>query len=238
MTANNVALLPFRSNSKRLKNKNFLPVCGIPLYLHVLRNIIDSGIFDSVIIATDEPRQVESDIFEHRISGPVTVHSRSPDTSSDFAPTELVMLEIIKEFDLKPRDWLLLFQVTNPFLNERYFTEISQIIKNDCHDSIVSGVNQKRFLIDDICTPGFSRPRTQELGESCLETGLFWGIKVEAFKETGQRIGLNPNIVFIDEADDFDIDERWQFDVAKGQIAERVFQTKRKFHKKNNRGES
>ena len=48
-----VALIPARSGSKRVPNKNIRPLGGHPLLAYTIRAAIDSGVFDSVICATD-----------------------------------------------------------------------------------------------------------------------------------------------------------------------------------------
>ncbi len=58
-----VAFIPARSGSKRVPNKNILPVEGHPMLAYSIRSAIDSGVFDSVICATDS--QLYADIARH-----------------------------------------------------------------------------------------------------------------------------------------------------------------------------
>jgi N-acylneuraminate cytidylyltransferase len=48
-----VAFIPARSGSKRVPNKNIRPLAGHPMLAYTVRAAIDSGVFDSVICATD-----------------------------------------------------------------------------------------------------------------------------------------------------------------------------------------
>ncbi|NQW10322.1 MAG: acylneuraminate cytidylyltransferase family protein [Alphaproteobacteria bacterium] len=48
-----VAFIPARSGSKRVKDKNIRLLSGHPLLAYSIRSAIDSGVFDSVIVATD-----------------------------------------------------------------------------------------------------------------------------------------------------------------------------------------
>lgn len=54
MTA--VALIPARSGSKRVADKNVRPLGGHPLLAYAIRAAIDSGVFDAVVCATDNER--------------------------------------------------------------------------------------------------------------------------------------------------------------------------------------
>lgn len=53
MKPKSVALIPARSGSKRLPNKNIKSLGGNPLMAYTIRSAIDSGVFDAVICATD-----------------------------------------------------------------------------------------------------------------------------------------------------------------------------------------
>lgn len=48
-----VAFIPARSGSKRVPNKNVLELAGHPMLAYSVRAAIDSGVFDTVICATD-----------------------------------------------------------------------------------------------------------------------------------------------------------------------------------------
>jgi CMP-N,N'-diacetyllegionaminic acid synthase len=48
-----VAFIPARSGSKRVANKNIRPLAGHPLLAYTVRAAINSGVFDSVVCATD-----------------------------------------------------------------------------------------------------------------------------------------------------------------------------------------
>jgi CMP-N,N'-diacetyllegionaminic acid synthase len=48
-----VGLIPARSGSKRIENKNIRLLDGHPLIAYAIRSALDSGVFDSVIVSTD-----------------------------------------------------------------------------------------------------------------------------------------------------------------------------------------
>ena len=61
---NNIALIPARSGSKRVTNKNISPLEGHPLIAYTITSALESNIFDSVIVSTDsdEIKSLERDI--------------------------------------------------------------------------------------------------------------------------------------------------------------------------------
>lgn len=56
---NNVALIPARSGSKRLPDKNIRELSGHPLIAYSICAAIDSGVFARVVVATDSEKYAE-----------------------------------------------------------------------------------------------------------------------------------------------------------------------------------
>lgn len=54
-----LALIPARSGSKGLKNKNILLLNGKPLIVYTIESAIKSKIFDKIIVSTDSPKIAE-----------------------------------------------------------------------------------------------------------------------------------------------------------------------------------
>ena len=48
-----VAVIPAKKKSRRLKNKNILPINGLPMFLHVAKEINKSNHIDDIIISSD-----------------------------------------------------------------------------------------------------------------------------------------------------------------------------------------
>ena len=48
-----IAIITARSGSKRLKNKNILPILGKPMLAYSIEAAIESNMFDRVILTTD-----------------------------------------------------------------------------------------------------------------------------------------------------------------------------------------
>ena len=55
----NLCIIPLRSNSKRLKNKNIRKINSVPLCIYSIDQAIRSNIFDKVIIACDSIKYFE-----------------------------------------------------------------------------------------------------------------------------------------------------------------------------------
>jgi N-acylneuraminate cytidylyltransferase len=82
MTPRSVAFIPARSGSKRVADKNIKRLAGHPLLAYTVRAAIDSGVFDSVICATDSSHYGE--IASHY--GAEVPFLRPPEISGDRSP--------------------------------------------------------------------------------------------------------------------------------------------------------
>lgn len=54
-----IAIIPARSGSKGLKDKNIIKVCGKPLMSYSIEAAINSKCFDKVIVTTDSEKYAE-----------------------------------------------------------------------------------------------------------------------------------------------------------------------------------
>lgn len=198
-----IAVLPIRSGSKRIPQKNFVEFCGIPLYSCVLAEIYTSRLFDRVILAVDSTDHLPKTLLNDR---DVTIHIRSAKNASDTASSESVLLEISEHFGINDSDFLFLFQATNPFLRQDYIKSAVNDVETKPIDSVISKVESRRFKIDEVLAEDFQRELTQDKTHTDLETGNLWAVKCSVLKKLHRRTGLNPSVININENDDFDID--------------------------------
>ena len=49
-----LALIPARGGSKGLLKKNIIPLAGRPLICHTIQTALDAGVFDRIIVTTDD----------------------------------------------------------------------------------------------------------------------------------------------------------------------------------------
>ena len=49
----NIAIIPARKNSRRIKNKNIIKFCGKPIIYYSLKAAKKSKLFDKIIVTTD-----------------------------------------------------------------------------------------------------------------------------------------------------------------------------------------
>ena len=77
-----IALIPARSGSKRLANKNIRTLAGHPLMAYTIQAAIQSEIFSAVVVSTDS--EPYGEIARHY--GAEVPFLRPPDSAGDFSP--------------------------------------------------------------------------------------------------------------------------------------------------------
>ena len=88
-----VCLIPARSGSKGLKNKNMLFFDGKPLIFHTIDAAIESGCFAKEDIYVSSDSQLYLDICKTR---GISTILRDPELSKDTTPTNSVGLDFLR----------------------------------------------------------------------------------------------------------------------------------------------
>lgn len=113
MKPRSVAFIPARAGSKRVPNKNIRVLGGHPLLAYSVRAAIDSGIFDSVICATDSPAYAA--VAKHY--GAEVPFLRAPDISDDKSPDIQWVVWMLDQLRAVGRDYEVfsILRPTSPF---------------------------------------------------------------------------------------------------------------------------
>lgn len=134
-----IAIIPARSGSKGLKDKNILSLNGLPLIAYSIIAAKQSGLFDEIFVSTDSEKYAEIAI-EYGASVPFL---RSKNNSSDTASSWDAVLEVINNYSSigKQFDNICLLQPTSP-LREAIDIEMSydKFIKENAN--VVIGVTE------------------------------------------------------------------------------------------------
>ena len=129
-----LALIPARSGSKRLKNKNILKLKGKPLLAHAIIAAKKSQIFDKIILSTDSKKYASIG----KKFGAEVPFLRPTKFSSSFSPDyEWVNYTIneLKKINLKFTHFFIL-RPTNPFRSEKTIIKAWRKYKKSKADSL------------------------------------------------------------------------------------------------------
>ena len=93
MTRGPVAIIPARGGSKRLPRKNILELAGVPLIEYTIRAALNSGLFDRVIVSTDD-REI-ADISQQ--AGAEVPCLREFELADDVTPVSEVTASVVEQ---------------------------------------------------------------------------------------------------------------------------------------------
>lgn len=179
-----IGIVPIRAGSKGIPNKNIKLINGKPLVWWILDSLSKSKV-DRIIVPVD-PTYV--DIINNLGIDKVETYLRNPNNSKDTSSTEDVLIEVINE--LKLQGDILLAQSTSPLTTFQDVNRGIELYKQ--YDSILSVVNQKRFIWDkngkSVNYDYTKRPRRQEWEGYFVENGAFYINSTANIKRTKSRL--------------------------------------------------
>ena len=92
MDAKTIAVIPARGGSKRIPRKNIKPFCGKPMIAYSIEAAIRAGIFDEIIVSTDD--EEIADVAKN--AGASVPFMRPKELSDDYTATGAVVEHAIK----------------------------------------------------------------------------------------------------------------------------------------------
>ena len=218
----NICIIPARGGSKRIPRKNIKEFLGKPIIAYSIKAAIDSGLFDEVMVSTDDLEI--ADIAKKY--GAKVPFMRSAKNSDDFATTFDVIKEVINyykdqsiEFDnlcclyscapfvtsellLKAYDQLIEKKFDTVFPIIAYSFPIQRALRVD-HQRKVSMILEENL-----------NARSQDLEESFHDAGQFYWCNVKQVLNCKKILTINTGGIKISELDAQDIDTDKDWDLA------------------------
>lgn len=103
-----IAIIPARSGSKGLKDKNIMELCGKPMMNYTIEAAVEAACFDSIILSTDSIKYGE---IAQKAGAKVMY--RNENLASDTATTYMVLEDLFNTID-SDFDYFVLLQPTSP----------------------------------------------------------------------------------------------------------------------------
>ena len=127
-----LCIIPARSGSKRIKNKNIIKLNGKPLIYYTIQFAKKLNFVDEIIFSSDSRRYLNL-AKKYKINN---LSLRPKKISSDNSQTiDVVKYEINK---IKKYDYILLLQPTTPFRDIKDFKKAYRILINNKCDSVIT----------------------------------------------------------------------------------------------------
>lgn len=215
-----IAIIPARSGSKGLPNKNILNLCGKPLIAWSIEAAIKSNCFDRVIVSTDS-----IEYGNISISYGAEVIYRSKEAASDTASTYDTLKELFEKEDLSMYDYFVLLQPTSPLRTEEHIIEAIQLFEKNYKDRdtlvSVSKAHKPTVLIREIDNDlslqnfnidysNYSRQQYQEYEPN----GAIFISKTAHYLKIKHFFGKTGTAYIMDKESALDIDDEIDFELA------------------------
>ncbi|MFZ4105871.1 cytidylyltransferase domain-containing protein [Flavobacterium sp.] len=210
-----IAIIPARGASKRLPNKNILPLGGIPLLAHSIQYAqANSSIIDAIYVSTDDVS-----IKKIALQYGAQVIDRPDAISGDFEPTITSLQHALNVLDASIENVVLL-QPTNPLRPENLLKDCFDKFQYMNCDSLFT-VSSNDHKLGKMAANKFIPinyeigQRSQDLEPLYFENGLLYISKASSIKQgkiiTEDAFPFVVNHIFakvdIDTQDDFDFAE-------------------------------
>lgn len=206
-----VAIVPARGGSKRIHQKNLLPVAGEPLVVHTIRHALGSASVHETWVSTDD-----SAIAAVANESGARVVMRPPALADDTATSESALLHALdhrRTLRLREPDLVVFLQPTSPVRRPDDIDRAVAALQAEDADSLFSACENSR-LIWAVTRDGprainydyQHRRREQDMERQYRENGSIYVMKPDLLRRENNRLGGRIAIHEMDYWSSFQID--------------------------------
>lgn len=217
----NVAIIPARGGSKRIPRKNIKLFLGKPIIAYSIETAINSGIFDYVMVSTDDAEIANI----AKSYGAQVPFFRSHQTSNDFSTTADVIIEVLNELKNTGRDYdnSCCIYPTAPLLSEKSLVDAFNLLLTKNYNTVLpvcqfSYPVQRALKMDEskvsMIWPENLNVRSQDLQKVYHDAGQFYWLKTSTFLENQKMFSENSGAVILNEIQVQDIDNETDWKMA------------------------
>lgn len=227
----NLAIIPARSGSKGLKDKNIKLLNGKPLLAYTIEAAKESGLFDEIMVSTDSKGY--ADIAKRW--GANVPFLRSDELSNDTASSWDVVKEVIKKYkNLGTEfDTVALLQPTSPLRTSIDIIEGYKVLKEKAAKFVVGVCEMDHSplwantLPDDYSMENFIRPEVVKMPRQSIPTyyrinGALYIVKIDHLMGNVDIYGNRSFASVMKKENSIDIDEMLDFIIAES-LSKRCF---------------
>ena len=218
MNGKKLAIITARGGSKRIPRKNIKEFCGKPILCYSIEAAFASQAFDEVMVSTDDAEIAEI----ARSAGASVPFFRSAEMSGDYASTDDVIMEVLKEYEKRGFffEAFCCIYPTAPFLTGKRLKDAMDLLETA--DSVMPVVpfsyppqrglivNEQGFVERQF--PEYATARSQDLQKIYHDCGQFYACRTAPFMEAGTTDveKLVPLVLSEMEVQDIDTPDDWE----------------------------
>lgn len=219
MSKRRIAIITARGGSKRIPMKNIRDFYGKPILYYSVEAALNAGIFEEVMVSTDNPQIAQI----AREAGAAVPFLRSEKTSSDFATTADVIMEVLENYKKMGREFdsICCIYPTAPFVTAQKLRTAIELLEKKNAKKVLPVVAfsyppQRAYIMDGdylrMKQPENANKRSQDLETMYHDCGQFYGYDAESFLKTKGQIweDVVPVVMPESEVQDIDSEEDWK----------------------------
>lgn len=216
-----IAIITARGGSKRIPRKNIKEFCGKPILAYSIEAAIQSGVFDTVMVSTDD-REIADIAVKYGAEVPFL---RSEKTANDFATTTDVLFEVLDEYEKRGEHYEVgcCIYPTAPFVTGEKLREGVEALTNSGADTLIPVVPfsyppQRAMVIRDgqllFRQPEYLVSRSQDLETHYHDAGQFYLFYTESYRKNGNLLLGKILPLLVSELEVQDIDNLTDWEIA------------------------
>ena len=217
----NIAIITARGGSKRIPHKNIKNFCGRPIIEYSIEAAKEAGIFDIVMVSTDDKMIAEISTN----AGAEVPFMRSMETSNDYATTADVIKEVLETYKGMGTNFdnVCCIYPTAPFVNGEKLKKAVFLLQESDFDSVMPvtafsfpplrGMELKNNKLR-YKWPEHAMKRSQDLETIYHDCGQFYVLNVDKFLKSGKLVTDNTGGIIVSEMEVQDIDNEMDWEMA------------------------
>lgn len=222
-----LAIIPARGGSKRIPRKNIKDFCGHPIIAYSIAAALDSGLFEEVMVSTDDAEIAETALK----FGAKVPFLRSPETADDFATTAAVLEEVLLKYEELGQHFetACCLYPTAPLLKSESLKEAFALLSDKKYDSVFPVLKYSYHIWRSLKMengnvsmnwPEHVNSRSQDLPPTFHDAGQFYFFRTEALLQQKTLFTDNSGAIELSELEVQDIDTLadWQMAEIKYRI--------------------
>lgn len=227
----NIAIIPARSGSKGVKDKNIRPLNGKPLMAYSIDAALESKMFDDVMVSTDS--QKYADIA--RSYGANIPFLRSASLSTDTSTTKDVILDILKQYESSGKifETFTILQPTSPLRTAEDIIEAYKLFTDKKANAVI-GITETdhsplicNTLPSDGLMTNFIRKNMRDKPRQMMDTyyrinGAIYIANVNYYQKYGNLYREKCYAYIMEREKSIDIDSEFDFLLAEFLLKENI----------------
>lgn len=219
-----LAIIPARSGSKGLPDKNIKNLNGKPLMYYTIKAALDSKCFEEVMVSTDSNRYAEI----ARECGAKVPFLRSEATAGDGAGTWDTVREVLNEYRKlgKEFDYVTVLQPTSPLRDDVDIVHAFEQLREGYVNNVVSIVSvehpvqwcfrlPENGMLDEFAQSPYNNVRRQDLEKHYRENGAIYIVDAKKIMDDNYNFYADKCFGYIMRPDkSVDIDTELDFMIA------------------------